>query len=210
MKSIRITAHVRSYIFKAALAASGVSVKEEALRAKRYDLAEKVRVHGLGGPDAVKEMEKFMAATYARLNKLQQKYPDLSDIKFTGFRKDTGIYASFGGKRDYMGYPVLEGSTYTDARITPIAKVKFKPTDALYKEWESLCAVLTTANDATDKVVHALRATLDGVRTTKQLLERWPEAIELLPPSAEAAVEKHLPAILPADLNKLVGLPTKK
>lgn len=193
----RITNAIKDAIVKNALAKSGATARIKAVEEKRFEWAERARIETLGGPEK--------AAEYAAINKKSRKAYDALP---QGLRVAANIVERRGSF-----YLNLAGLSLT-VKLRGYAEASrnrevIHADNPLCQQFHDIEAEEKSAVEQGTTVEIQVRATLDKFGTVKRLVEAWPEAQELLPPTT-VSPKSNLPAIKVADLNKLVGLPSDK
>ncbi len=191
----RITNAMKDAIVKNALLKSGVTARIEAVKGKRFDWAERARVHTLGGADKAREYAEINKHALQIYSSLPQGLKDHANI----VERRMDIHLNLAGaslRIKLRGYAEASDHREIITADSPLCQ-QFYDIEA---EEKAACEQGTT-------VENQVRATLDKFGTIKRLIEAWPEVQELLPP-ATVAPKSNLPAIQVADLNKLVGLPS--
>jgi hypothetical protein len=195
----RITNDMRAAIIAKAQEKAGIKAEESALQVRRDKWAEKVRVHAIGGAAAVRKAE----ALAAKIKDLRSQLPSGLNSNYEAVKTDTDIMVNVGGRRVrayFQGEP--------RNRIAPY-EVAITAREPLAIEWEAIENDARELLERRDTISAQVGGTLQKFNTVKQLIEAWPEAAELLPPS-EPASRTNLPAVPVAALNQLVGLPSEK
>lgn len=193
----RITNAMKDAIVENALLKSGVTARLEAVKVKRLDWAERVRIDILGGPEK--------AAEYAKINKDAGKtYSNLP----AGLKQNSSIVTR--RKEFYVNLAGLSVTVKLPEYAEASSNREVIAADSqLCQQFHDIEAEENAVLDQGTIVENQVRATLDKFGTIKRLVEAWPEVQELLPP-ATLAQKSNLPAIQVADLNKLVGLPSEE
>ena len=202
MKSIKLSQELKMTIANNAVKAAGIDARMLVAQDALAVLALQLRVKGFGGEEVVAKIDAWTAKVHKEAIDVAKLAPrgvlDVDDLRL--FRRQTGVEVNFGGYKDFIVYPRKDGGR--QHLSTPRGCVVVKPTDPLYKEWEKLTAETTACTTERVGISTAVLTTLKQINTTKQLLQAWPEAIELLP-KATAEVVRTVPAVIVADLNKL-------
>lgn len=193
----RITNAMKDAIVKNALMKSGVTAHIEAIKAKRFDWADRARIETIGGPEK--------AAEYAEINnkalKTYEALPNGLKDNANIVERRSNIYLNLAGASLNVKL-----NNYAEASNNREVITADNP---LCQQFYDIEAEDQAANEQRNVIENQVRATLDKFGTIKRLVDAWPEVQELLPP-ATIAPKTNLPAIQVADLNKLVGLPTDK
>lgn len=190
----RLTLNLKSHITYQALIKAGVIAREVALAEKMEVWSEKVRIKSLGGQaERLEELRRQFAVLIAEIPEHLR-----NSSYFIRLRRQ--IRLNLAGKTLYAKW---EGDRVAPYDFTILHD------DPLRAEHDLLTGEADEIADARAEVNTKVRAMLNSCTTVKKLLHIWPEVSELLP-STTAAIEvpAQLPAVLPAELNKLIGLPS--
>lgn len=217
----RLNKTIREKIIDNAVTASTIPVARKALIPRVKALAEKVRIDILGGVEVAQELDKYAEKVKAiPLGPIDPKW--VEDFKFNkkaylfmvvgGFKMRLGFsgglyhesYADFSGieGRSYLLWSNLD----TCLPFPCDNSKKYHPESELGAELlEIIDAVKSLKTD--EEVLRArVSDVVHSVGSVKKLLEVWPNAKDLLPPS-EAKVF-HAPAVIDTkSLDQLIGLP---
>lgn len=192
----RITKAMADEIVTNALAKSGVTSGEAALKKDRQEWLESVRVFVIGGEVAVAEMNKNLA----KIAELRRKLPRGFDQGYSIVEKRKIVRVNVAGMRIDLDFAEKELTTW---QLTITAD------NPLTQEFHALEARRMDLDKRRTDVRASVRAAVGRFTTVAKLLTEWPEAAELIPKGG-AAPKTNLPVVQVADLNKLVGLPTDK
>lgn len=191
----RLTKEMRSQIIANAVEKAGLNQRREALTAKRAEWAENVRIDSVGG------VEK-----HGELIKLQDQYQALAARIPLNLRSEySGFIAKRGSFSLNLAGARLKVNEYEGSKIAP-REHTITADNPLVQQFYDLEAEERAIDSEKDRISVNVRAVIEQANTIKQLLDMWPECVELLP-----AVEERkatLPTVKLADLNALVGLPT--
>lgn len=201
---MRLTNGIKDTIIENAVEKAGITAGDDAVRQRRADWAEAVRVKACGGEEGVKALataEKTIEEALATL-------PDSLCSHKNVLRRDNDISVNVAGLSYRAKFNGREG-WHGDAEVyknTPsyVALLADDPLVAQFHEIENDQRAL---NEKRANLAAHLRAVLDKVTTDRALVKLWPEAVELLPSVSEAN-RAALPAVPTADLNKMIGLPS--
>lgn len=217
----RLNKTIREKIIDNAVTASTIPASRKALIPRVKALAEKARIDILGGLEVAQELDKYAAKVKAiPLGPIKQEWT--KDFKFTKrdcVRLVVGSYKMRVGLNgelynfDRNRVNDLEGHSYLLYAGEDIYLNFPAGNDASYHPESELGAELLEIIDAVKSLKtneEVLRARVSdvvhSVGSVKKLLEVWPNAKDLLPPS-EAKVF-HAPAVIDAkSLDQLIGLP---
>lgn len=217
----RLNKTIREKIIDNAVTASTIPAARKALIPRVKALAEKVRIDILGGLEVAQELDKYAEKVKALpLGPIKQEWT--KDFKFTkrccvhlvvgSYKMRVGLNGELYNF-DRNGVNDLEGRSYLIYVGEDIYLNFPASNDASYHPESELGAELLEIIDAvkslkTDEEVLRARVSdvVHSVGSVKKLLEVWPNAKDLLPPS-EAKVF-HAPAIIDTkSLDQLIGLP---
>jgi len=193
----RITTALKDAVIKNAVAKSGVTAELEAIKAKRFAWAERVRIQVVGGPKKAAEYAKINAEAATAYGALPTEMKDHSNI----VERRSSFYVNLAGVS-----VTVKLNGYSE---TPNNRISITAASPLCQEFYDIETEEKAAIERGTVIENQVRATLDKFGTVKRLTEAWPEVVELLPPMTVSA-KSNLPAIQVADLNKLVGLPSDK
>lgn len=217
----RLNKTIREKIIDNAVTASTIPASRRALIPRVKALAEKVRIDILGGVEVAQELDKYAAKVKAiPLGPIKQEWA--KDFKFMRRRcvfMTVGAYkmqVGFSGDLYHVGHDTvheIRGRSYLlyalqDTYLTlPCGEEK-----KYHHESELGAGLLEIIDEVkqlrTDEEVLRARVSdaVHSVGSVKKLLEVWPNAKGLLPPS-EAKVF-HAPAVIDTkSLDQLIGLP---
>ena len=192
----RLTNEMRAKITKNATAKAGFPEKLAAWAAKRQTWAEDCRIKAVGGAKKAAEYAKLNAEYRARYEALPD---EMRGYGYPPVWSGRHLLLNLGGA---SAQPELE-----EDRICPRARFAIPGDDPLTVRFHELEAEFAQIDSDIDHLRSSVNSLLHSVNTVKQLLDLWPEAVELLPAPA-ASENRNLPAVQVADLNKLVGLPS--
>lgn len=203
---MRLTNHVKYCIVEVACKKAGLVDAVDALVKDRADWAERARVMSLGIPE-----EELVA-------KLQAAQAIVDTIPYTSINsnlrpfKNNYVWINIGGCANTVPFngefKWTTGNTPSPYRICNSKGITFTATNPMAIEWEALVRREDALIAKRDSIRHDVMATLNTVKTVKQLLGIWPEAIELVPDATPKAMQTAL-AIPVETLNKSIGLPSK-
>lgn len=195
--STRLTQETRRRIAKKAKQLSPINKQLDDVKQAKFALAEKIRIASLGGKDKAYDY----AEVAAKLMKIREDLPQNLITHSVGINMSNYITVEY--KRNtrthlHLATPAvsptnafdISGTNYGDSLIV------------LFDEEEKL-------NRQLSAVEGQVYASISGINTLKQLLEAWPEVVELLPEDLKQP-KVRLPALRADNLNNLIGLPTDK
>lgn len=198
--SVRLNMTHKRDIASKARAVSPLNKELRKLLEDRKLLAEKIRIESLGG--------KALTGTYEAIEKqmteLRDQLPDNLRSHLIGIYRASDIR-------------VRTSTEYYSVHYLNLPKISVRSMDVydLTKNTTYLQEVLDSFEKEVEiekklkELEETVLASLSSITTLKKLLEQWSEAKELLPLELlEAKVQ--LPALQTTNLNKLIGLPTKK
>lgn len=208
----RLNVDTRKAMVRKALTVAGVDGDLAALVTRRAALAEAIRVDALGGPEAVKTIEREMKAIAKKvasknLSKVCGYYVNAARTKHELYR------INLGGMRVTLQY----NGQHCEYPNVPADRVKRSPvpSEATYdaehrftSEFLAIEADFEAVTRRREGLRAQVRATLDQFTTVEKLLKAWPEASELLPDELDKP-KAQLPVVQTKDLNCLLGLPTE-
>jgi len=163
----------------------------------RYAIAERVRVHSIGGKEKAAEYDKVLKA----MQKLRDTLPDNLIGYGLGIKLSGSCYVKIEHKerRILLRDNKPEAGGYIDFDPEhPIAKDLLESLDKEKKLKKQL-----------DEIQAQVYASISSITSLNKLLKVWPESIEIIPDYLKEA-KVHLPALQTNQLNKLIGLPTNK
>lgn len=217
----RLNKTIREKIIDNAVTASTIPAAHKALIPRVKALAEKVRIDILGGAEVAQELDKYEAKVKALpLGPIKQEWT--KDFKFMHRMcafMTVGAYkmqVGFSGELYHAGYDSVHGISGR-SYLLYARQDTYLPlpcgNEKKYHQESELGAELLEIIDAvkslkTDEEVLRARVSdvVHSVGSVKKLLEVWPNAKDLLPPS-EAKVF-HAPAVIDTkSLDQLIGLP---
>lgn len=202
---MRLTNSIRDQIVDAAERKAGFPERAEAIRQRRAAWAEAVRIDSLGGAEAAEAIEKLQD----ELSALYQLVPEKLRESRPLVRRDYEMYQLNVAGLRYNAQFSGHDSDLSNERVRRIAPANhvLLADNPLTAEFHALHASQEQYNSERDNLRQSVRAAVDSVATTEKLLKVWPEAAELLP--TEVAPKSQLPALLVADLNAMIGLPSE-
>lgn len=191
---MRLNQAIREEIIKKAIKNSSARKTLDELLKQQADFVEACRIESLGGEKVAASLKRDLAA----MRKRASKYPD-GVIEVHGpLRVDLMIVNQ--GRRRWFS---LAGELPSSMEFYVDKNRKLKT------EMDRLMPLIDDAKKAVASLRGDLTSTIYSVNTTKQLIEMWPEAEELIPASVAKKVV-GLPAVPIGVLNERVGLPMKK
>lgn len=196
----RLTNPLRDAIVTAALTKAGWSALNEKYHADLRDFAEACRLDALGMPEA--ELEALIAAADAALKRIPEGLTYGTEV--VG-RTSEYLNITAGGEKDRVYFENANGMH--EDRLSP-QRHTFQIDSPLFARREALKAAAVDLASQRETIAAQVRGALSPFNTVAQLLKSWPEAKELIPEHIPEA-KPQLPAVKTADLNKLIGLPTK-
>lgn len=217
----RLNKSIREKIIDNAVAASIIPASRKALIPRVKSLAEKVRIDILGGLEVAQELDKYAEKVKALpLGPIKQEWTrDFEFKRRMCVFMTVGAYkmqVGFSGELYHVGYDSVHGISRRsyllyasqDTYLTCPCdnEKKYHPESELGAELlEIIDAVKSLKTD--EEVLRArVSDVVHSVGSVKKLLEVWPNAKDLLPPS-EAKVF-HAPAVIDTkSLDQLIGLP---
>ncbi len=216
LASIRISPNIRDSIISNAVDKAGINKKLNAILERKVDLAEKLRIVAMGGDEKfstiLRQIEETLAL-FKHLNSVTNGIVNYTDP----FRRGSYIVVAFGGMKDNINFSGHNGEHISYCRIDAKFKqevYKYRPYELLLPGDHPLTIQWTHINndyydlmEEKGRIIQGVRVALSSINTTKQLAERWPEALELLPADI-SPVGRNLPAIRTEELNALIGLPS--
>ena len=202
----RLTLALKKAIVENAVIQAGIpEAKAEAVR-RRAELAEHVRVHGLGG----EEKAASIAIAAEALTTGQEELKKLVSVNSFSLHRDYDVDAAFNGRQIDLHFNGTQEYHDSKDRIfkspVPRGRVLFNADHELTKEFDAILD-LELATKAQEELVElTVKGVIYPIGTVEKLLEAWPDADALLPLEERRS---GLPAIAIADLNKMVKLPKK-
>lgn len=189
----RLTNELRDKIVRAAKDKAGITAAFEALDAKRYAWAERLRVEAVGGAESAERYAAINAHAKSVFNALPSNLRGYSYV----VQRAKEFYANLGGKAVRV-----QLEQYAEVRSDRMA---LAGDHSLCREFAELEAEKESIENRAAEIDAQVRAVLNRFNTVAQLLAAWPEAQSLLPPK-KPEPERKAVALPVADLNKLVGL----
>lgn len=214
----RLNKTIREKIIGNAVTASTIPASRKALIPRVKALAEKARIDILGGLEVAQELDKYAAKVKAiPLGPIDPEW--VEDFKFKNRAYAFMVVGEFKMRLGFSGelyndsyddFGGIEGRKYNlGANFLPFPcdnSKEYHPESELGAELlEIIDAVKSLKTD--EEVLRArVSDVVHSVGSVKKLLEVWPNAKDLLPPS-EAKVS-HAPAVIDTkSLDQLIGLP---
>lgn len=193
---VRLTYSLREQIISNAVEKSQLPKKLDIAKKAFYAVCDEIRIEALG--DEVK-VSKYM--------RLQKDFEKLVELLPSEIRKDTQFLWSRANSRQIKfqdgQYSTLEFGCY---QLCPNNTILCDNEDFKKRFFECKEAV-SSIEGQTSSLKSQVRAQLNKVNTTAQLIKVWKEAKELIPVKGSDIV--HEIAIPVANLNALIGLPTE-
>lgn len=200
---MRLTDEIKHQIIKAAAVKAGIPA-EEALRLRRVDWAEAVRVDSLGGKEGAEAVDKAIE----QIKAITKALPEGVTTGYQPINVDSDFYLNCGG---ISLRPRFNGTFGYDscheAVRKPCRSCKLAADHPLAIEFHQLEQDAKSLKEKSEHIENSVAAAMSGINTDNQLLKVWPEAAELMPKEIKKA---QLPAVQTADLNALIGLPSEK
>jgi hypothetical protein len=183
---------------------SPLSKQQTKLNAQHHALADKIRIHALGG----KKKEAELLSIGVMLRTLESESPSNLKTLFENcyLRATGGITVIIGGQRRYadFGWDVhSKRGIYSVSLSQIMLDVNHPLAIKLVDVQDRLVDIKAEIHDLRCE----LHAVLDSVTTEKRLIVVWPEAKELIPEIISSS-NKMLPALRTSSLNAAIGLPT--
>lgn len=201
--SNRLNNYIRDKIVENALVKAGLIEEQNKLAAERREWSEKVRLHMNGITDeGVIRLEKEAAAILERLPKQLRRSEEVRLVS----RNDWDI-VNLGGMRVTIYFEDDQGNRVSKIRAS--SDVPIAASHPLTKQFHKLEERERELKEKIAGLKGQVRAAVNSVTTVKKLLEVWPEALELIPAKAAPAAN-NLPAVVVADLNSMIGLPSER
>ena len=198
----KLTNTLRDTIVQKALDMSPLTKQRAKLLKQQYAVSERIRVHALGGKKKAEELQ----AINDDMTKLASDQPsELKDLFSTcNLTRRHGIRISIGGQFRFadFGYKDNNNVIY---RIS-LNGVGLSVDHPLAIKHVALHDQLSDIKDKIDDLRIEIQAVVYNLNSTKQLIELWPEAAELIP-FVHGINRKLLPAIQVTTLNAAIGLP---
>jgi hypothetical protein len=203
---IRLNQDIRSAIVTNAVAMSPIPKRKSDLKKRRAALAEELRLLSVGGKTIDDEIQK----TIKKIKALMEKVPEQVLSGNPLFRRDYDVGVNVGGQRRTFHF---NGDSFcNEEKIYKIVGESYVIIDGGSLIHEEILAI-----DAEDENIqsseldlrHNVRAMVDSFKTVEALIKAWPECEELIPRYVPHA-NPNLPAVIPEQLNKLIGLPSEK
>lgn len=190
---MRLTQAVKESIVRNAVEKAGFTKRKEELDKRKKELAEDIRIDSLGGVEKAKEIDEIINKIF----EMQSKLPE--DLQNFYIPVDSLISCNIAGQRYRMYCENYKPTPY---------KHTLTADHPLAIKWNQYINDREDFERERDKLKADVMASMSQVSTVKQLLRVWPEAVELIP--KEEAKVVLPPAISVKDLNKAIGLPSKK
>lgn len=201
---MRLTKEIKLQIINGAVVKAGIPAEEEALRLRRVDWAEAVRVDSLGGKGGAETVDKAIE----QIKAITMALPEGVTTGYQPIRVDSDFYLNCGG---ISLRPRFNGTFGYDSCHEPVRKpccsCKLAADHPLAIEFHQLEQDAKSLKEKREHIESSVAATVSGINTDNQLLKVWPEAAELMPKEIKKV---QLPAVQTADLNALIGLPSDK
>ncbi|MFM5431445.1 Nmad5 family putative nucleotide modification protein [Aeromonas veronii] len=201
---MRLTNQIKQQIVTAAIAKAGIPAEEEALRLRRVDWAEAVRVDSLGGKEGAEAVDKAIE----QIKAITKALPEGVTTGYQPINVDSNFYLNCGG---ISLRPRFNGTFGYDSHLEEIRKpcrsFKLAADHPLAIEFHQLEQDAKSLKEKREHIENSVAAAMSGISTDNQLLKVWPEAAELMPKEIQKV---QLPAVQTADLNALIGLPSEK
>ena len=201
----RLNNRIKQDIVENALKKAGIDDKEKALKERRANWAEAVRIQAVGG----KDMDRKLTALEKRFKKALEGVPESVCTGSRPFYRDDDIRVNVGGLRYRAYFSGLSHYNY-EKRVTKRTPHDhtLEVGDPLIGEFNDIENTANGIDEASSKIRANVFGALSKVGTLKRLLETWPEAKELLPTDL-SPVTSQLPAVCTEDLNAMIGLPSE-
>lgn len=198
--SVRLNMSHKRDIASKAKAVSPLNKELKKLLEDRKLLAEKIRIESLGG----KELTKKYEAIADQMTKLRNQLPDSLLSHTIGIYRSSDIKVRTSTEYYSTHYLTLPNMSVTSSSVYDMSQHTTYLHEVL-DSYEKEKKIKKQLKELEETVL----ASITSITTLKKLLEQWSEAKELLPSDLlEAKVQ--LPALQTNNLNKLIGLPTKK
>jgi len=201
---MKLTNAIKQQIVTAAIAKAGIPAEEEALRLRRVDWAEAVRVDSLGGKVGAEAVDKAIE----QIKAIAMALPEGVTTGHQPINVDSDFYLNCGG---ISLRPRFNGTFGYDscheAVRKPCRSCKLAADHPLAIEFHQLEQDAKSLKEKREHIENSVAAAMSGINTDNQLLKVWPEAAELMPKEIQKV---QLPAVQTADLNALIGLPSEK
>lgn len=194
----RISNALIDKIIENALVKAGITKALEDWQEARFAWTEQVRLAVNGMTDAQIE------AAVDKVTKAHAAIPaHLRSVLYSVANKRGYLHVNLAGANLKLAFP---GNKY---RFVPTDRMPIEADNPLCQQFYDQEAVKKELDDKAATVRAQVLAACKQVTTVKKLLAAWPEAKELLPAELEEA-KINLPALVVADLNALIGLPTEE
>lgn len=192
----RISNALIDKIIDNALAKAGITKALEDWAAARFAWIEQVRLAVNGMTDAQIE------AAVAKVKKAYDAIPEhMRDTLYRVAYKRTHLNVNLAGANLQLWFPNDE------SRFVPNSRQVITADSPLCQQFHDQETLKKELDDKAITVRAQVRAACKQVTTVKKLLDAWPEVKELLPAELEES-KINLPALVVADLNALIGLPS--
>lgn len=195
--STRLTQEMRRHIAMEARKISPINKQIDTIHTEKCKLGEVIRRHALGGLANVKKYDNIAK----QMESLREELPDNLVSFSLGINKASRIAIQVG---EYSNSLPLEGS-----QVVPTQAFCIDDIPAVLESYKELVDRSTRLKKEVKQVEYTVYQSISGINTLKQLLEAWPEVVELLPENLKQP-KVRLPALRADNLNKLIGLPTDK
>jgi hypothetical protein len=187
---------MRSQIIANAVEKAGLNARIERNTSERKQWAEDVRLDSVGGPEED-----------SRLLELQNQMESLIESVPKGIRGGVTHYKIFDTNSNInLNLAGANLRIRVDSQKPSRLSHVIAADNPLVQRFYDLEDDTRLTESERERITVNVRAVIEQANTIKQLLEMWPECVELMP-----AVEERkatLPTVKVADLNALVGLPT--
>lgn len=201
MASVKLTAHMRNAIVKTAL--DRALADDEAAITKLEERRE------------ILNTELSTMAYEAIYTAKERKI--LKDAPIGWFKEAKIVNVRLGDTDEQISFPDPKPVPYKHGKsysaVFAAALEVDHPMTKKFEEYREICEQTTEAQTDRQTKRKALKLKIEpvvgSVTTVARLLDVWPEVKELLPDGWENS-NGGVPAIVVADLNKAVGLPSKK
>jgi hypothetical protein len=201
---MRLTKEIKLQIISGAVVKAGIPAEEEALRLRRVDWAEAVRVDSLGGKGGAEAVDKAIE----QIKAITMALPEGVTTAHNPINIDRDFYLNCGGisiRPRFNG--TLGYDSCHEAVRKPCRSCKLAADHPLAIEFHQLEQDAKSLKDRREHIENGVAAAMSGINTDNQLLKVWPEAAELMPKKITTV---RLPAVQTVDLNALIGLPSEK
>ena len=201
----RLTLNLKEKIVLNALAKAGITAAKAEAITRRADLAESVRVSGMGGAS----QEKYVSDMAANIAEMQEEVKKIVSVISFDMRQDYDVEAAFNGRQIDLHFNGMTCYNDSTKRVykspVPPGRVLFNAEHPLAEEFDAILDLELDTKTREETIRLTVLGTINQFTTIAKLIEAWPESEELLPK------EEHqigLPALQVADLNALIKLPS--